>query len=56
MKKANVDFAALEAARKIDDIFAQGHHSVVQRTSKVQVVIIKAIEKIWKELINEKSV
>lgn len=34
---------ALEAAKEIDDIFAQGHASVAQRTSKVQLVILKII-------------
>jgi hypothetical protein len=39
----NVDEAALELARKIDDIYAQGSNSAAQRTSKIQIVLIDAL-------------
>lgn len=43
----NIDAVALETAYKIDDIFAQGHvGGRVQRTSKVQVAVIQAIQTI----------
>jgi len=41
----HIDQKALEIAQRIDDIFAQGQPGgVAQRTSKVQLLIIDALE------------
>lgn len=53
-----LDSPALDLARKIDDIFAMGHHGVAQRTSKVQLAIRDALKAfvdrgnypLWEEL------
>lgn len=47
----NVDETALEAAKKIDDIFVQSHNGVAQRTSRVQIIIRNAIEEHLKQLL-----
>ena len=38
-----LDGIALDAARIIDDLFAQGHKSRAQRSSKVQIAVRDAI-------------
>jgi hypothetical protein len=42
------DEVAMIAAKKINDVFAQGHDTVIQRTSKVQVIVANALDAIHK--------
>lgn len=40
----DIDGVALEAAQRIDDLFAQGHEGgVTQRTARVQIVVRETI-------------
>lgn len=40
----NLDLIALDCATRIDDLYAQGHNSTVQRKAKVQLEVIRALK------------
>lgn len=40
----HIDQKALEIAQRVDDLFCQGHPGVAVRTSKVQLLIIDALQ------------
>ena len=45
IRSARLDKIALTVAREVDNIFARGHHSVAQRTARVQIAVREALRK-----------